>query len=317
MSSSMTTSPSGTIQTRISCRQSRHVKELSSDSGTGGSLKRRFAAKLKWPEEVQCEEMAKQLIDMLPPSKHLTTLFSVPDNAKTSADYMEGLFDSDLESCDHQQQPSKKLSPSMLKKRIECLQQKSAAANSAHHGKATKEEFAKKKDELIGRIGAKLEVLRGEESVLKSEAKANEEVGRQITVKVMQVAQPNECEKYKSHVEEIDKITSLLLGLAGRLAKAENALLSSQHPSQKDQLVSKRDKLAEQLEEAKKLKANIDKRSTTVSAILRKYLSDQVLADYDNFIRAKARHVIDLRQINEKITVGEEQKKFLKETANF
>ena len=58
---------------------------------------------------------------------------------------------------------------------------------------------------------------------LKGETKVNEEAGRQITVKVMQVAQPNECEKFKLHVEEIDKITSLLLGLAGRLARAENS----------------------------------------------------------------------------------------------
>ena len=66
-------------------------------------------------------------------------------------------------------------------------------------------------------------MLRVELQSLKSETKTNEEIGRQITVKVMQVAQPNECEKFKLHVEEIDKITSLLVGLAGRLAKAENS----------------------------------------------------------------------------------------------
>ena len=81
----------------------------------------------------------------------------------------------------------------------------------------------KKKEELISKISTKLEVLRAELTSLKTETRSNEEVGRQITVKVMQVAQPNECEKYKLHVEEIDKITSLLLGLSGRLAKAENA----------------------------------------------------------------------------------------------
>merc|ERR1712029_1040546 len=50
---------------------------------------------------------------------------------------------------------------------------------------------------------------------------------------------------------------------------------------------------AEQLDEAKKLKANIDKRSSTVLSMLRKYLSDQVLADYDKFIKAKARLIIN------------------------
>ena len=40
----------------------------------------------------------------------------------------------------------------------------------------------------------------------------------------MQSAAPNECEKYKLLVEETDKITSLLLGLSGRLARTENSL---------------------------------------------------------------------------------------------
>ena len=69
-----------------------------------------------------------------------------------------------------------------------------------------------------------MEVLRAEQVSLKSETKMNEELGRQVTVKVMQSAAPNECEKYKLLVEETDKITSLLLGLSGRLARTENSL---------------------------------------------------------------------------------------------
>lgn len=91
--------------------------------------------------------------------------------------------------------------------------------------------LSRRKEELISKISLKLEVLRADLTRLKSETKVNEEAGRQITVKVMQVAQPNECEKFKLHVEEIDKITSLLLGLAGRLARAENsfALCTDDH----------------------------------------------------------------------------------------
>ena len=178
-------------------------------------------------------------------------------------------------------------------------------------------------------------MLRVELQSLKSETKTNEEIGRQITVKVMQVAQPNECEKFKLHVEEIDKITSLLVGLAGRLAKAENSFSLCTDTTEKvnlnksifeksrfliiklflqETLRVKRDKLAEQLDEAKKLKANIDKRSSTVLSMLRKYLSDQVLADYDKFIKAKARLIMESRQINDKMASSQEQKTILKET---
>ena len=88
---------------------------------------------------------------------------------------------------------------------------------------ANSQQLTKRRDELVSKISNKIEMLRVELQSLKSETKTNEEIGRQITVKVMQVAQPNECEKFKLHVEEIDKITSLLVGLAGRLAKAENS----------------------------------------------------------------------------------------------
>ena len=78
---------------------------------------------------------------------------------------------------------------------------------------------------LVSRISKKIEVLRAEQICLREETKLNDDLGRQISVRVMQLAQPNECEKYKLHVEETDKIASLIFGLAGRLAKTENSLL--------------------------------------------------------------------------------------------
>ena len=204
---------------------------------------------------------------------------------------------------------------------------------SFFYRRANSQQLTKKKEELVSKISNKVEMLRVELQSLKSETKTNEEIGRQITVKVMQVAQPNECEKFKLHVEEIDKITSLLVGLAGRLAKAENSFSLCTDTTEKvnlkksmfeksrfliiflqETLRVKRDKLAEQLDEAKKLKANIDKRSSTVLSMLRKYLSDQVLADYDKFIKAKARLIMESRQINDKMASSQEQKTILKET---
>ena len=70
----------------------------------------------------------------------------------------------------------------------------------------------------------KLSALRARQSELKDRAKRNEESGARVAVRVMRSARPNECDKYKLHVEEVDKITSLLIGLAGRLARAENAV---------------------------------------------------------------------------------------------
>lgn len=79
-------------------------------------------------------------------------------------------------------------------------------------------------------------------------------------------------------------------------------------------MVGKKEKLEDQLIEAKKLKENIDKRSVTVARILRKYLDDELFADYDHFIKMKAKLIMDSREIAEKINLGEEQMAALKES---
>lgn len=81
-------------------------------------------------------------------------------------------------------------------------------------------------------------------------------------------------------------------------------------------LESKRDKLQAQLEEAKELKSNIDRRSGSVSAMLYRYLTAEEYADYDHFINMKAKLLIDSREISDKIQLGEEQLAALKETLN-
>ncbi|KAK0169381.1 hypothetical protein PV327_011609, partial [Microctonus hyperodae] len=78
-------------------------------------------------------------------------------------------------------------------------------------------------------------------------------------------------------------------------------------------LEGKRDKLLEQLEEAKILKCNIDKRSINVSAILSKYLNDEEFTDYQHFITMKTKLIIDGREIQDKVKLGEEQLAALKE----
>ena len=70
----------------------------------------------------------------------------------------------------------------------------------------------------------------------------------------------------------------------------------------------------EQLEEAKRLKENIDRRSRQVSNLLTKYLTEEEFADYSHFITMKAKLVIDQREIDEKNKLGDEQLAAPKET---
>lgn len=53
----------------------------------------------------------------------------------------------------------------------------------------------------------------------------NEALGVSVADRTKAVAKPQEANKFKTHVQEVGHITSLLLSLSGRLARVENALL--------------------------------------------------------------------------------------------
>lgn len=78
-------------------------------------------------------------------------------------------------------------------------------------------------------------------------------------------------------------------------------------------LEAKRDRLLEQLGEAKCLKEDIDRRGTNLSKILEKSLTVDEYADYDYFINMKAKLIVDSREIADKIKLGEEQLNSLKD----
>lgn len=76
----------------------------------------------------------------------------------------------------------------------------------------------------------------------------------------------------------------------------------------------KRDRLISQLEEAKHLKEDIDRRGSAISKILHKMLTIEEFADFDYFINMKAKLLVDSAEISNKIKLGEEQLSALKET---
>ena len=78
-------------------------------------------------------------------------------------------------------------------------------------------------------------------------------------------------------------------------------------------LENKREKLSEQLDEAKRLKESLDRRSQVVASFLRGYLDEQQFADYERFVSAKARLVMDAREVQDKLALGEEQVRALRE----
>ncbi|XP_022161586.1 uncharacterized protein LOC111027502 isoform X1 [Myzus persicae] len=340
---------------------SRSCSVVSSDSASQAELKSvasgtPSAIRRKSPEEIECEELSRDLISHLSPSDKLHNILEKKDKApgpdvKRSTDYVSPLFRMDLvprsrtsvaekltdcSSSDAMCGPA--TSTTSTSSTTTATSSAGLSANSSYY--TTSEPKAKllnlqhysrqiqspaecngignlqkKKADLVSRLDRKLKVLRDEQIALAEEATLNETLGVSVADRVKSVAKPQEANKFKTHVQEVGHITSLLLSLSGRLARAENALLDldADH-SEKKALEEKKCKLTCQLEEAKELKENIDRRGDFVSTILCRYLTADEYSDYDHFIAMKAKLLIDAREIADKIQLGEEQLRALKET---
>lgn len=79
-------------------------------------------------------------------------------------------------------------------------------------------------------------------------------------------------------------------------------------------LEGKRNRLLEQLDEAKRLKIDIDRRGKIIAQILERHLTADEYADYDYFINTKAKLIVDLREVTDRIQLTEDQLNALKET---
>lgn len=103
---------------------------------------------------------------------------------------------------------------------------------SSHTGLLTVFRFCHLQADLVSRLDRKLKVLRDEQIELAEETAVNEALGVLVADRVKAVAKPQEANKFRTHVQEVGHITSLLLSLSGRLARAENALLGpvADHP---------------------------------------------------------------------------------------
>ncbi len=170
----------------------------------------------------------------------------------------------------------------------------------------------------------------------------NNALGDEVEAQVQQVCKPNELDKFRMFVGDLDKVVSLLLSLSGRLARVENALNSLEEDATAEErvreskcarmrnektcfyplrlilfcllqrtLVEKRKLLIQQHEDAKELKENLDRRERVVYEILGNYLQENSLTDYEHFVKMKSALIIEQRKLEDKIKLGEEQLKCL------
>ncbi|XP_037626283.1 protein Shroom2 isoform X2 [Sebastes umbrosus] len=175
-------------------------------------------------------------------------------------------------------------------------------------------DLANKKQELIDSLSKKLQVLREARESLQEDVLDNNALGDEVEARVQQICKPNELDKFRMFVGDLDKVVSLLLSLSGRLARVENALNSLEEDATADEtrtLIEKRKLLIRQHEDAKELKENLDRRERVVYDILANQLPEDSLTDYEHFVKMKSALIIEQRKLEDKIKLGEEQLKCL------
>ncbi|XP_059507425.1 protein Shroom4-like isoform X2 [Stegostoma tigrinum] len=177
-----------------------------------------------------------------------------------------------------------------------------------------------KKQQLISSLSRKLSVLHEAQKSLLEDISANIALGEEAERLVKNVCKPNEFDKYRMFIGDLDKVVNLLLSLSGRLARVENALNNldvDMSEEERHVLTEKKKQLLAQLEEAKELKEHVDRREQAVHNILVKHLSEEELQDYTHFVKMKSALIIEQRELEDKIKLGEEQLKCLRESLSF
>lgn len=69
-----------------------------------------------------------------------------------------------------------------------------------------------------------MQVLREARESLLEDMQDNNTLGEEVEDTVQAICKPNELDKFRMFVGDLDKVVSLLLSLSGRLARVENAL---------------------------------------------------------------------------------------------
>ncbi|KAM9381824.1 protein Shroom3 [Phaethornis superciliosus] len=297
--------------------------------------------KKKTPEDIKSEALAKEIVHK---DKSLADILDPDSKMKTTMDLMEGLFptgtsllkEHNMKRKKTQKKPSRAVVEDNTREEKEapvtlvgCPAYYNVSAPKAELLNKIKDlpeevgeeeellDINEKKAELIGSLTHKLEILKEAKEDLLADIKMNNALGEEVELLISKLCKPNEFDKYKMFIGDLDKVVNLLLSLSGRLARVENVLSSlgeNASSEERSSLNEKRKVLAGQHEDARELKENLDRRERVVLEILSNYLSEEQLQDYQHFVKMKSALLIEQRELDDKIKLGQEQLKCLMES---
>ncbi|XP_075060253.1 protein Shroom3 [Mixophyes fleayi] len=288
------------------------------------------------PEDVKSQELAKEIVNK---DKSLADILDPELKMKTTMDLMVGLFVKSTNALREnnrrwmrEKMPSDKMmSAESGKKEDKKNTAENAVSSSVYYSMSAPEaellrkiadmhadgereegqtDVNEKKAELIASLTQKLEILKGAKESLLVEIKLNNSLGEEVETLVEDLCKPNEFDKYKMFIGDLDKVVNLLLSLSGRLAKVENVLCAlgeDANAEERNTWNVKRKQLCSQHEDARELKENLDRREKLVTDILGNYFNREQFQDYQHFVKMKSALLIEQRELDDKIKLGQEQ----------
>uniref|UniRef100_UPI00398EBB31 protein Shroom1 n=1 Tax=Pristiophorus japonicus TaxID=55135 RepID=UPI00398EBB31 len=302
-------------------------QQLPVDPGTASVHLR---VKTKSPEDLRMEELMKEIIDE---DHSLANILDPSPTRKTIMDLVEGLFQEDtmlLEACRRRNQmysqtmktetknkdkqatqfPSSPKADSQSEMPIKINQTQESIKSEME----CPSDVTEKKKELINTIKCKLQKLQQAKAGLSEDIKMNSTLGEDIEAWVNDVCKPNEIQKYKTFIEDLDKVMNLLLCLSSRLVRVESALSKVNEATdleEKQSLNERHRTLTRQHEDARGLKEHQDHRERVTFSILTNYLTEKQLQHCQHFVQMKKALLIKQKELEENLRLTEEQLEFL------
>lgn len=163
------------------------------------------------------------------------------------------------------------------------------------------------REQLLGRIKHKVDILREDGTEVLVETQAVKAQGGSLVVTLEEQGSWVEADKLRVHLQEVERITSLLKVLTGRLDRTDKLLVRTQDMEHKDLLFKKKKRLQTQIAEAEELKKFRNRRGRQIESILENLLSKEEVDQYKNHLKNLEKVVAEQKEVEEKIQLGQEQ----------
>ena len=145
------------------------------------------------------------------------------------------------------------------------------------------------------------EMLLWKKRLLQEDLADIEENFVQIGKKLDTIATVPKVEKYKSHCKDIEKIAALDFCLSTRLSRVEEEIDELRDDHDKWDKKRKKEKLMDQLEEAKLLKIFIDKRTVKLVQVIGDNIDDLTAKQFEKSVSAKNKIIVEVKEVEEKL----------------